>query len=437
MAILQATEPTPTSTPTSSDPIAARLEGMREQLAEFVREATIGEDVEVSDADRIDRVAALEALRASVAALQAAESVRFAKSQTAEQMTRDVHPRDIGRGVVEQIALARRISPYWAARQLGSARAWWFDLPKTYAALTAGELSERVAEAVVTETRHLDAAARRQVDAALGRASLPTLEARRAIALARRHAYEADPHAYLARARTERKNRRVGLRPAPDTMSILSGFLPVEQGVACLAALRAHTDGLVAGGDERTRDQIMADTLVERVTGQDRASDVNVEVQIVMPLSSLLDPTSPESATLNGGGPLPTGLAEEILGVSRGRKTWRRLFTSAAGHLVGADRRRRRFRGALARLIAARDQVCRDPFCGAPIRQTDHVVRYADGGPTTFPNGRGACVRHNLVREQAGWQVRLVHDGLGDQPHTVEVITPTRHHYLSTAPDPP
>ena len=311
-----------------------------------------------------------------MAALQAAESVRFARSQTAEQMARDVHPRRIGRGVVEQIALARRISPYWAARQLGSARAWWFDLPRTYAALTSGDLSERVAEAVVTETRHLDAAARLQVDAALGCAGLPTLEARRAIALARRHAYEADPHAYLARARTERKNRRVGLRPAPDTMSILTGFLPVEQGVACLAALRAHTDGVVAGGDERTRDQIMADTLVERVTGQDRASDVNVEVQIVMPLDSLTDPTSPRSATLNGGGPLPTGLAEEILGVSRGRMTWRRLFTSAAGHLV-AVRRSARPTTSSATPTAGRPRF---PTAAEPVSGTTWCAKCPGGG---------------------------------------------------------
>ena len=104
-----------------------------------------------------------------------------------------------------------------------------------------------------------------------------------ATALVRRYAYEADREAYVTRDGTERRHRRVGLRPAPDTMSVLSGYLPVEQGVACLAALRAHTDGVVATGDDRTRDQIMADTLVERLTGQATATDVTVEVQIVVP----------------------------------------------------------------------------------------------------------------------------------------------------------
>ncbi len=40
----------------------------------------------------------------------------------------------------------------------------------------------------------------------------------------------------------------------------------------------------------RTRDQIMADTLVERLTGQTRAGDVNVELQLMMPLDALDQP---------------------------------------------------------------------------------------------------------------------------------------------------
>ena len=143
---------------------------------------------------------------------------------------------------------------------------------------------------MVSETRHLDSrtpppgrqAARR------GRAR-HAVRAAAAAALSKL-AYEADRAGYVARGRTARTDRRVGLRPAPDTMSVLTGFLPVEQGVACLAALRTHTDTVVAAGDARTRDQIMADTLVERVTGQATATDVNVEVGIVIPVDALLDP---------------------------------------------------------------------------------------------------------------------------------------------------
>jgi hypothetical protein len=73
-------------------------------------------------------------------------------------------------------------------------------------------------------------------------------------------------------------------------MAVLTGHLPVDQGIACYAALRKHADAAAASGDDRTRDQIMADTMVERLTGQTAAAEVNVEVQIMMPLEALLDP---------------------------------------------------------------------------------------------------------------------------------------------------
>jgi len=81
-------------------------------------------------------------------------------------------------------------------------------------------------------------------------------------------------------------------------MAILTGYLPMEQGVACYAALRQHADTAVATGDNRTQDQIMADTLVERVTGQARAIDVNVELQLTMPLDSLINRTNASAAVV-------------------------------------------------------------------------------------------------------------------------------------------
>jgi hypothetical protein len=174
-----------------------------------------------------------------------------------------VDPDAVGRGIADQIPLAGKISPSAGSHRLAVARALWFDLPETFTQLTAGELSEQVAECVVQETRHLDAATRQAVDARIAAARIATLGPRAAAGCARRHAYEADPQRYPERGCTERKHRRVGIRPAPDTMAILRGYLLVEHDVACYASLSKHADTLIAGGDPRTRDQIMADTLVE------------------------------------------------------------------------------------------------------------------------------------------------------------------------------
>ena len=406
------------------------LDGLDDGVADCARDAS-----GVPDAVRIDRIARLEKVKAAASALQAAESVRFAQSQAEAQLAADVHPDKIGRGIADQLGLACRVSGFEAARRLGMARALWFDLPETYRLLIAGKISEHVASLVVAEIRHLDANTRRDVDAKIGAAGISQMGPRSAAACARKHAYEADREGYVQRGRTERKNRRISLRPAPDTMSLLTSYLPAEQGIACMKSLQDHTDAAKAAGDPRCRDQIMADTLVERVTGQAHASDVNAELQIVMPLDALLDANDQPAAELEGYGSLPADIAAQVLATSKGRLWWRRLYAApAGGPLAGGDPCRRRFDGFLRKLIILRDQRCRDPFCDAPIRHIDHIERYTDGGLTIYPNGRGECERGNYAREMPGWDVEAVSSGLDGRQHTIKIITPTGHGYLSRAP---
>ena len=145
MAALAIVEPAPES----PDPVVADLDEVLSRLGGWVHDLQAGAGGEVTDAVRIDRIARLEQLRAVTAAAQTAEMVAFARSQTSVQMAQEVHPRQIGRGIGDQIGLACRISPYHGSRRLGVARALWFDLPHSYLALTGGTLSERVAEHVV------------------------------------------------------------------------------------------------------------------------------------------------------------------------------------------------------------------------------------------------------------------------------------------------
>ena len=222
-------------------------------------------------------------------------------------------------------------------------------------------------------------------------------------------------------------------------MAGLSAFLPVEQGVACWAALKAAVDALKAAGDPRTRGQIAADTLVERLTGQESAGDVDVEVNIMVPVENLLAPNQQQPAEVAGFGSIPAGIADEIIGRTGGRRWWRRLFTAPACDsdgriIVGGDPRARRFTGWLAKLITLRDQCCREPFCTAPIRHVDHIIPARDGGATSFDNGCGKCEHHNYLREMPGYRVQRVSES--GERHTTITITPTGHHYLSRAPDP-
>ncbi|MDQ4116319.1 MAG: HNH endonuclease, partial [Actinomycetota bacterium] len=197
------------------------------------------------------------------------------------------------------------------------------------------------------------------------------------------------------------------------------------QGAACYAALhKAFNEVSVNPAPlTRSRGQVMADTLVERVTGQTQAEDVNVEVQVVVPVEALLDPDSPLPAEIPGHGPVPA----DLITTSAGRKTWRRLLTRR-GVVIGGDSRRRTFTGLLAELIRARDRWrCSESFCDAAVREIDHIRRAADGGPTSYDGGRATCQFHNLLRELPGWSVERVPDG-------ILTTTPTGHTYLYRIP---
>ena len=294
------------------------------------------------------------------------------------------------------------------------------------ALFAAGELSDYKVATIVAATAHLDPAERARVDEELAERKVETLGVRRIHDLARSLAAAAAPDKFTRRCRTARSDRRVSVRPAADGMADLTAHLPVEQAVACYAALVKAADELAVRPEPLTRGrgQVMGDTLVERLTGQALAGAVNVEVQIVVPVEALLDPAAQQPLEVPGHGPLPADLVSELLATGADRKVWRRLVTRD-GIVIGGDSRQRNFTGSLASLIKTRDgHRCREPFCDAPIRHIDHIRRWAEGGPTTFDNGRGLCEFHNHVRKIPGWSVE-VQDG------SIVTTTPTGHSYAS------
>ena len=156
---------------------------------------------------------------------------------------------------------------------------------------------------------------------------------------ARGVAHELDPQAAAARAGRAAKDRRVSIRPAPDTMTWLTGHLPVAQGVAVYAALDAAAKTAAAAGDGRTRGQVMADTLIERVTGRTVADPVPVRVQLVMTDTTLLG-GGDAPASVPGHGPVPAPIARALVAAAadRGAAWVRRLFTTPDRQQAGRGR---------------------------------------------------------------------------------------------------
>ncbi len=223
----------------------------------------------VDDAARIEQIRALEMIKAACAAAQARVTAAFAASQRAAQQAAGVTADRLGRGVGAQVALARRDSPNRGGRHLGLAQALVGEMPHTLAALSAGLISEWRATILVRETACLSREDRAQVDAELAD-RLPGLGDLQTELQARAIAYRLDPAAFMARVRGAVADRRVTCRPAPDTMARLSGLLPAALGVAAYATLRREADTLKAAGDERSRDQLMADLFFARLTASTR-----------------------------------------------------------------------------------------------------------------------------------------------------------------------
>jgi hypothetical protein len=395
----------------------------------------------IDDAERIDRLALLESIKGAAAAAQARIAVAFEASQREVQAASGVAARDRGRGIAAQIALARRDSPAKGPRHLGLATALATELPSTMGHLSAGRISEWRATLVCRETAVLDAEARLEVDARLA-ADLPFLGDAQVAQRARALACSLDAGSVARRWSRAESDRRVGLRPAPDTMTWLTALLPVAHGVAVYASLKAAADRPRQGDDRRGRGQVMADTLVERVTGQASAAAVPVEIQLVMPAESLVGGGA-EPARIPDHGAVPAAFARDLVarGADSGAPTWwRRVFTTPDGRdLVALESRRRRFDGALRRLLELRDQTCRTPWCDAPIRHADHVAPHRAGGRTTAANGQGLCAACNQAKEAPGWRARVTSAGPSRAqphapPHAVSTTTPTGHVYVSWAP---
>jgi hypothetical protein len=372
----------------------------------------------------------LERLKSAAAAAQAEVTVDFVASQRAEQVAAGVPAAKVGLGIAAQVGLARRDSPFRGGRYVGLAQALTSELPQTMAALRAGDTSEWRATLVARETACLDPADRRAADAELG-PTLAGLGDREVEAAARAVAYRLDAQAFVDRSKGVAKDRTVTLRPAPDTMSRFCGFLPVAQGVAAHAALSKEADRLTAEGDSRSRGQIMADTLVERVTGQATAGAVPVEVQLVMSAETLVA-GGDEPVDLVGAGPIPAAVARNLVADPDAKVWLRRVYARPTdGSLVAMESKRRTFPKGLRRALQVRDRTCRTPWCGAPIRHADHVVPVTEGGRTSAANGQGLCEACNYTKQALGWRARPSPAGAGDQ---VDITTPTGHHYSSRPP---
>ena len=314
----------------------------------------------LSESQCIDVLRELEDLKTSAAGAQAAVTAHFATIREDAEREAGVPAAQRGKGLAGEVALSRRVSPHRGGQHLGMARALQADLPHTLAALRRGELSEWRATLLVRECICLTGPQRRELDSELWAQPerITTMGDRRLVAEAKRIAYRLDPHSVVRRAAHAEQERFVSIRPAPDTMAYLTALLPVAQAVAAHATLSAAAVSARATGDQRSRGQVMADTLVSRLTGTNAEVPAQVQLQLIMSDHTLAGGDEP--GYLPAYGTIAAGWARDLLhralADTHGCGTWvRRIFTNPAGHLVAMESRARRAPSGLAHYVTTRD----------------------------------------------------------------------------------
>ncbi|WP_284303486.1 HNH endonuclease [Mobilicoccus caccae] len=441
--------------------IQADIEYAGDSLGRLARSGTSEIAGRIGAGEAVDLVRRLEELSGVIVAAQARLAVVVDTHTRHAQAEAGLPAHRRGTGVASQLGLARRESPSRAAIRLGLATALTTELPATLEALASGETTEYRALMVARTTAVLEPDVRRDVDAVIG-PELKDLSDRAVRSRVQALAYQADPRAFAAASERSAQERYVSIRPVPTVMAQVTGCVPAAEGVACWAALDSAARSAQAAGDERSLAQLRADLFVGRLTGRDPASaGPDIEIGIVITDQALLGGMGAsgrdggehevageggavdEPAHLVGYGPIPAPWARAIIraeerdrgSVGEQQAFWRRLFTARDGSVQDIDTRRGHFSGALRTAIVYRDQHCRTPWCGAPLRQVDHVTGVADGGGESWTNGQGLCQTCNLAKEAPGWRADAVATGPpGQRDHVVTTTTPTGHSYVSRPP---
>jgi hypothetical protein len=310
-----------------------------------------------------------------------------------------------GRGVGEAVAAARRISPAQGRSVVAMAK-HLHRLPALMERFARGDLSEHKATMLSREAAVLDSDDQRTFAEEIASApDLAMMATRKLSQRAYTIATRLDAEATLRRRQHAVEDRYVRVRPTDrgDGMAWLTALLPVEQAYAVKESLVRAADVLLASGAATSRGQVMADTLVVRVTDGNadlgtREPSHPIRVNLIMTDTALLDRGS-EPAIVSGHGPIPAAAARRMIRMADHddqRIELRRLYTSPeTGELVTMESRARLFPTALKDFIKLRDQLCRTPGCGAAIAHIDHIRDWAAGGPTSVANGQGLCARCN------------------------------------------
>jgi hypothetical protein len=111
-----------------------------------------------------------------------------------------------------------------------------------------------------------------------------------------------------------------------------------------------------------------------------------------------------EVCEIDNVGPIPVAMARDLANDS-----FLRLVFHRAGDIRAVSHLGRTINRRLRTALAHRDRCCVVPGCGVPYRlEIDHVVPFAQGGPTELSNLALLCHHHHYLKSYEGWTLECV-----------------------------
>lgn len=374
-------------------------------------------------AELVEQLQVLEKERAKGAAREAALLVALAgRRQRERHVTVDGPDGEPERTItvvdesVDLMAAATQRAPGTVRRRLAMARSLHVRLPRTRARLEAGTISPEHAEVIARMSEGLPSTALPVYEARVLRSAAGRTPGQMA-AVARRLRARLDRAGEMRRRSQARRHVDVQVWAEDDGLACVLARLPLADAARVEAAVAARSQCVTWLRDDATIGERRAAALVDAVCGG-TAGTVSAEIQVTVDLATLVGlANAPAHVTVGGGEPEPItqGALRDLLASPDVPVSLRRLVVDPlSAHLLDRARTAYRVPEELRAFLVARDGTCRFPGCSRRARRCDidHVLPWADGGPTSRANLMCLCRRHHVLKTHADWRpLRTQSDG--------------------------
>jgi hypothetical protein len=216
------------------------------------------------------------------------------------------------------------------------------------------------------------------------------------------------------------EERRLSLSMAEDGCLLINGVLDPVGGAAVRTALEPLAK---PSGDERNRDQRMADALVELAT---HGGKLKVQMQVTSSIETLLGLVGAPGAEAEFSLPISSKTVERW---ACDCSITRVLMKDSV--VIDVGRAERRVKGPRRRALIARDKHCQWTGCERPASWCDahHFIHWLRGGGGEIENQLLLCHRHHRMVHEGDWQLVKTADG------NILTIAPTVTFGLPRGPD--